>query len=96
MRTEEFKEWLANRGVADADAIIRYCTNGEKVYCGGDIDAQFRKDGLKEMIHRVGNVIENKDSYIHPGFKSHLLDSIKALELYREFVRKSSTSVPDK
>lgn len=89
MRTEEFKEWLANRGVADADAIIRYCTNGETVYCGGDIDAQFRKDGLKEMIHRVGNVMENKDSYIHPEFKARLLDSVRAVELYREFAEQN-------
>ena len=53
MRTEEFKEWLANRGIADADAIIRYCTNGEKVYCAGDIDAQFRKKEVTGKAHGV-------------------------------------------
>ena len=90
MRTEEFKEWLANRGVADADAIIRYCTNGEKVYCSGDIDVQFRKDGLKEMIYRVGNVMGNKDSYINPEFKARLTDSVKAIELYREFAEQNT------
>ena len=53
MRTGEFKEWLANRGIADADAIIRYCTNGEKVYCVGDIDAQFRKKEVPGKAHGV-------------------------------------------
>ena len=86
MRTKEFIEWLANRGVTDADAIIRYCTNGEKVYCGRDIDAQFRKDGLKEMIHRVREFLVEKDSaYIAPVIKARMRDAIKAVELYQEF-----------
>ena len=87
MRTEEFKEWLANRGIADADAIIRYCTNGEKVYCSGDIDAQFRQDGLKVMIHRAREFLVEKDgaSYIAPVIKARMRDAIKAVELYQEF-----------
>ncbi len=90
MRTEEFKEWLANRGVVDADAIIRYCTNGEKVYCGGDIDAQFRRDHLADMIQRQGRMLRDKNCHVTPEFKSLLLDSVRAIELYREFAEQNT------